>query len=219
MLRGKKALVQGRVGRGFVREIASEFACVNGPLVYFQHWTDIPTKQWWLTIAALTRNAGQRGRHARGRRQDDCGGLFLTTQTRGGPATDDKEWTNLSSEGLDKGLTFLSQDWSISNFLCNQSPEMLHHTVWRTFHKLFIAYTDERCYTTNSLYLTYIFLGRMYFLSLGRNGLKWPWVPVLRRQHPQHQSQYSQARYVDLCQVAFLGHCLQAFLEHENHSD
>ena len=50
------------------------------------------------------------------------------------------------------------------------SPEILYHTVWRTW--LFIAYSDERwlCYRF-SLYLAYIFpllrVGRMYFLSLG----------------------------------------------------
>ena len=32
------------------------------------------------------------------------------------------------------------------------SPEILHHTVWRTW--LFIAYSDERHYTTNSHYCT-----------------------------------------------------------------
>ena len=37
------------------------------------------------------------------------------------------------------------------------SPEILHHTVWRTW--LFIDYSDERwLYTTNSHYLPYTFL-------------------------------------------------------------
>ena len=34
------------------------------------------------------------------------------------------------------------------------SPEILHHTVWRTW--LFIAYSDERC-ATNSHYHTFTF--------------------------------------------------------------
>ena len=37
------------------------------------------------------------------------------------------------------------------------SPELLHHTIWRTW--LFIAYSDERSYyTTNSHFLTYTLL-------------------------------------------------------------
>ena len=36
---------------------------------------------------------------------------------------------------------FHSWEWSISNFPCSP-PEILHHTVWRTW--LFIAYSDER---------------------------------------------------------------------------
>ena len=47
------------------------------------------------------------------------------------------------------------------------SPEILHHTVWRTW--LFIAYSGERwLYTTNSCYLTYTSslwkVGRMHLV-------------------------------------------------------
>ena len=49
------------------------------------------------------------------------------------------------------------------------SPEILHHTVWRTW--LFIAYSDERWSSTNSHYLTYTFLfkrlGECTFLTDG----------------------------------------------------
>ena len=51
------------------------------------------------------------------------------------------------------------------------SPEISHHTVWRTY--LFIAYSDERWwyYQFSLLYLTHFLnVGRMYFLSLG---VKW----------------------------------------------
>ena len=45
----------------------------------------------------------------------------------------------------------------------------------KNFSWLFTAYSDERWYTTNPHHLTYTFLlkddGRMYFLSLGVEGL------------------------------------------------
>ena len=53
------------------------------------------------------------------------------------------------------------------------SPEILHQTVWRTWH--FIATQMKDDYTTNSHYLTHTFLFRkvmkMYFLNLGTKGL------------------------------------------------
>ena len=56
------------------------------------------------------------------------------------------------------------------------SPEMLHHTVWRTW--LFVAYLDERLlYYQFSLPRLYIYLrkvGRTYFLSLGVKGSNKP---------------------------------------------
>ena len=68
-------------------------------------------------------------------------------------------------------LAFPSDQFQLS---LAASPEILHHTVWRTW--LFIAYSDERIITTNAHYLTYAFsvskkVGRMYFLNLGMKGL------------------------------------------------
>ena len=55
------------------------------------------------------------------------------------------------------------------------SPQILHHTVWRTW--LFTAYSDERwLYYQFSLHHSHFFsleVGRMYFLSLGVTGLIW----------------------------------------------
>ena len=55
------------------------------------------------------------------------------------------------------------------------SPELLHHTVWRTW--LFIAFSDERLsyyqFSLPHLYIALQIIGRVYFLSSGVKGLKW----------------------------------------------
>ena len=58
------------------------------------------------------------------------------------------------------------------------SPEILHHTVWRTW--LFTSYSDKRWQTTNSQHLTYRVLlkgweNAQYFLNLGER-VKCCWV-------------------------------------------
>ena len=57
------------------------------------------------------------------------------------------------------------------------SPEILYHTIWRTW--LFITYWDERWlyyrFSVPHSYISHWKVGRMYYLSLGVKGFKRCW--------------------------------------------